>query len=92
MLMEKEIPVCDIGFQKNLFVYICLGTDRSNLVQIRDRDENYPYPFEQTTFWNNVIVRWSPMEKQNNQIRKDDLALYFASSGYYRFVIFSFFL
>ena len=26
------------------------------------------------------------MEKSNDNIRKDDLALYFASSGYYRFV------
>ncbi|CAF3378034.1 unnamed protein product [Rotaria socialis] len=60
------------------------GTDRSNLVEIRDRDENYPYPYEQTTFWKNVNVRWSPMNKSNDNIRKDDLALYFASSGYYR--------
>jgi hypothetical protein len=66
-----------------------IGTDRSNLVEIRDRDENYPYPYEQTTFWKNVNVRWSPMNKANENIRKDDLALYFASSGYYRFVIFS---
>jgi hypothetical protein len=63
------------------------GTDRSNLVQIRDRDENYPYPYEKTTFWSNVNVRWSPMGKSNNNIRKDDLALYFASAGYYRFVL-----
>jgi hypothetical protein len=63
------------------------GTDRSNLVQIRARDENYPYPYEQTTFWNNVNVRWSPMGKPDTSIRKDDLALYFASAGYYRFVI-----
>ncbi|CAF3557305.1 unnamed protein product [Rotaria sordida] len=60
------------------------GTDRSNLVEIRNRDENYPYPYEQTTFWKNVKVRWSPMDKSNDNIRKDDLALYFASSGYYR--------
>lgn len=63
-----------------------IGTDRSNLVEIRDRNENYPYPYEQTTFWKNVYVRWSPMNKSNENIRKDDLALYFASSGYYRFV------
>ncbi|CAF2188006.1 unnamed protein product [Rotaria magnacalcarata] len=60
------------------------GTDRSNLVEIRDRDENYPFPYEQTTFWKNVNVRWSPMNKSNDNIRQDDLALYFASSGYYR--------
>ena len=64
-----------------------LGTDRSNLVQIRDRDENYPYPYEQTTFWKNVAVRWSPMEKVDTSIDREDLALYFASSGYYRFVL-----
>ncbi|CAF5106118.1 unnamed protein product, partial [Rotaria socialis] len=46
------------------------GTDRSNLVEIRDRDENYPYPYEQTTFWKNVNVRWSPMNKSNDNIRK----------------------
>ncbi|CAF0836325.1 unnamed protein product [Adineta steineri] len=60
------------------------GTDRSNLVEIRARDENYPYPYEQTTFWKNVKVRWSPMEKSNTNILQEDLALYFASTGYYR--------
>jgi len=69
----------------------CIGTDRSNLVEIRTRDENYPYPYEQTTFWKNVKVRWSPMEKPVERIRQDDLALYFASAGYYRLVILSFF-
>jgi hypothetical protein len=68
-----------------------IGTDRSNLVQIRARDENYPYPYEQTTFWNNAKVLWSPMTKSGSAIRTDDLALYFASSGYYRLVISSFF-
>lgn len=53
---------------------------------MRNRDENYPYPYEQTTLWKNVYVRWTPMGKSNNNIRMDDLALYFASSGYYRFV------
>jgi hypothetical protein len=57
---------------------------------MRNRDENYPYPYEQTTFWNNANVRWSPMAKAPANIRKDDLALYFASSGYYRLVILSF--
>ena len=64
------------------------GTDRSNLVQMRERDENYPYPFEQTTFWKNARVRWSPMTKSADSIKTKDLALYFASSGYYRFVSF----
>jgi hypothetical protein len=65
-----------------------IGTDRSNLVQMRERDENYPYPYEQTTFWTNAKVRWSPMAKPIATIKSDDLALYFASSGYYRLVIF----
>lgn len=60
------------------------GTDRSNLVEMRNRDENYPLPYEHTTFWKNVQVRWSPMEKSPSNIKQDDLALYFASSGYYR--------
>jgi hypothetical protein len=69
----------------------CIGTDRSNIVQMRNRDENYPYPYEQTTFWKNVKVRWSPMQKSVANIKQDDLALYFASAGYYRLVILSFF-
>jgi hypothetical protein len=56
------------------------------LVQIRERDENYPYPYEQTTFWMNAKVRWSPMNKTDENIQKKDLALYFASAGYYRSV------
>lgn len=63
-----------------------IGTDRSNLVQIRSRDENYPYPYEQATFWQNVRVRWSPTGKSDANIQREDLALYFASSGYYRYV------
>jgi len=54
---------------------------------MRNRDENYPLPYEHTTFWKNVQVRWSPMKKAVSTIKQDDLALYFASSGYYRFVI-----
>ncbi|CAF0756780.1 unnamed protein product, partial [Didymodactylos carnosus] len=60
------------------------GTDRSNMLQMRSRDENYPYPYEMTTLWSNSKVRWSPYQKTNDNIKKEDLALYFASSGYYR--------
>lgn len=71
----------------NHLEFFFIGTDRSNLVEIRNRDENFPYPYEQTTFWKNAKVRWSPMEKSVANIRKDDLAFYFASTGYYRLVI-----
>ena len=66
-----------------------IGTDRSNLVQMRARDENYPIPYQETTFWQNAKVRWSAMARSTANIKSDDLALYFASSGYYRFVILS---
>ena len=32
------------------------GTDRSNLVQISDMNENYPLPYEMTTMWKDANI------------------------------------
>jgi len=61
------------------------GTDRSNIVQIANRDENFPMPFDQTNMWENAEIVWSPYKLNNNQNPSaQDLAINMASSGYYR--------
>ncbi|XP_041348276.1 protein DD3-3-like [Gigantopelta aegis] len=57
------------------------GTDRNNLVQILDRNENFPIPFEKTTMWTNAEVKWIYHMEQT--VSPKDLALSMASSGYY---------
>ncbi|XP_059178656.1 protein DD3-3-like [Physella acuta] len=58
------------------------GTDRSNFVEIGERNGNIPTPFEQTQLWNNVEVLWIYFMKKN--IQPMDLAITMASAGYYR--------
>ena len=59
------------------------GTDRNNFVQILSLNDNYPIPFEQADIWTDA----QPVDflDQTTKITsKEDLALYFASSGYYK--------
>lgn len=65
------------------FKYCFSGTDRSNFVEIGERDGNFPTPFEQTQLWNNVEVLWIYFMKKN--ITPMDLAINMASAGYYRY-------
>lgn len=58
------------------------GTDRSNLVQINQRDQNFPTPFEFSDLWNNSKVLWIYHGKIN--VSPKDLATDMASAGYYR--------
>ena len=70
------------------------GTDRNNFVQINDLNYNYPLPFESTTIWNdmqltgllNMNFSYSDSSSYFTQgaFSAKDLALYFASSGYYQ--------
>ncbi|KAL4227006.1 hypothetical protein ACF0H5_014982 [Mactra antiquata] len=58
------------------------GTDRHNIVEIGDLNDNIPLPYEQTTMWKNAQVVWIYHGKTD--ISSKDLALNMASSGYYR--------
>ncbi|KAH9496348.1 Protein DD3-3 [Bulinus truncatus] len=58
------------------------GTDRSNFVEMSDRSQNFPTPFELSSLWPNVKVAWIYFNKIN--ISPKDLAINMASSGYYR--------
>ncbi|OWF51651.1 protein DD3-3-like [Mizuhopecten yessoensis] len=57
------------------------GTDRNNMVQIEDLNNNYPVPFEQSTMWQNAEVKWIYHGK--GSVSPKDLAVSMASSGYY---------
>lgn len=75
------------------------GTDRSNLVQINDLNENFPLPFENTDIWKDMQVigylndqklnddssKYLVQLKQSDNLSKD-LALYLSTSGYYQCV------
>lgn len=39
----------------NLIFYA--GTDRSNILQIADLNDNFLMPFERSTMWNNANIR-----------------------------------
>ena len=54
------------------------------MVQILDRNENYPAPFEQSTMWNNAEIKWIHHGKTGVQAK--DLAVDLASAGYYRYI------
>lgn len=58
------------------------GTDRINIAQIDDLNDNLPLPYEQTTMWKNADVFWIHHGKTN--ISPKDLALDMSSAGYYR--------
>lgn len=73
------------GMICNIVLNCYAGTDRSNIVQIANRDENFPMPFDQTNMWENAEIVWSPYKLNNNQNPSaQDLAINMASSGYYR--------
>eukprot|EP00058_Branchiostoma_floridae_P021203 XP_002606693.1 hypothetical protein BRAFLDRAFT_72540 [Branchiostoma floridae] len=56
------------------------GTDRNNIVQMRSLLDNFPAPFENSTMWNSARVWWPAAPKYS---LAKDLAVAFASSGYY---------
>lgn len=58
------------------------GSDRSNIVQIRDRNDNFPLPYEQTTMWAAADVKW--IFSGSNAISAKDLAVSMSSAGYYK--------
>lgn len=68
---------------KKLLSVVLAGTDRHNLVQILDRNDNFPMPFEQSTMWNNMEVMWIYYNGTNWSPK--DVALNMASSGHYRY-------
>ncbi|XP_078594985.1 protein DD3-3-like isoform X2 [Branchiostoma floridae x Branchiostoma japonicum] len=56
------------------------GTDRNNIVQMHSLLDNFPAPFENSTMWNSARVWWPAAPKYS---LAKDLAVAFASSGYY---------
>ncbi|KAK7102364.1 protein DD3-3-like [Littorina saxatilis] len=58
------------------------GTDRNNMVEILDPNDNYPVPFEQSTMWDTPVIKWIHHGKTG--VQPKDLAVDLASAGYYR--------
>lgn len=61
------------------------GTDRHNIVEIPEPNSNYPSPYENSTMWNNVEVlyKWFDGSGGNGASIPADVALAFATAGYY---------
>lgn len=58
------------------------GTDRNNMAQIADLNDNIPLPFEKTTMWTNAEIMW--MHHGKTDISAKNLALDISTAGYYR--------
>lgn len=58
------------------------GSDRSNIVQIRDLNDNFPLPYEQTSMWSAADVKW--IFSEANSVSAKDLAVAMSSAGYYK--------
>ena len=67
--------------------FIILGTDRQSMVEIPDANSNYPLPWERTNMWRDVELVWRNDEKwtvsANQELSSVDIAVAFASGGYY---------
>ena len=65
-----------------------LGTDRSNIVEVNDLNNNYPLPFENTKMFKGAKIHWSAYADSNTlkKFTPEDIAVTFASAGYYRCV------
>ena len=59
------------------------GTDRTNFLEIASMNANYPLPFENSELWKSVEWVWSSNSVDPSKGVIEDLALYFATSGYY---------
>uniref|UniRef100_T1JCE1 Uncharacterized protein n=1 Tax=Strigamia maritima TaxID=126957 RepID=T1JCE1_STRMM len=58
------------------------GTDRSNFVMLSTLGQNFPSAFEKSDFWKGLEIKWNYFGNLN--MSSLDLALNFASAGYYR--------
>ena len=81
MIDEETKPVVSIIWSQYFYV---AGTDRSNIVQIPDLNDNFPLPYESTDMWKNAEIVWHHHGKTD--LNKKDLALGFASAGYFAWV------
>lgn len=57
------------------------GSDRNNMVQIKDRNENYPLPYERSTMWDAAEIKWIYHDETSAPAK--DLAISMSSSSYY---------
>ena len=81
----NSIPPVPIPFLLSQF-HFCFhpipGTDRHNIVEIPNPNANYPLPWENSTLFNNVDALWTSWGEMNPTA--EDIAVAFASSGYYK--------
>ena len=69
-----------------LMIWFCLaGTDRNNIVEIKDLSTNFPLPFKSTKMFKNAKIHWSSFGDTNfvKKLTSEDIAATFGSSGYY---------
>lgn len=68
------MPTYNLSFTQN---YYLLGTDRNNLLQMKELSKNMPYSLKDATFWENVESLTDP------EASSEDIAVGFATSGFY---------
>ena len=60
----------------------CSGTDRNNIVEMRDPARNYPLSFDESQMFKSATVVWSSHDIDNPT--PEDTTASMASSGYYK--------
>lgn len=60
------------------------GSDRSNIVEIKNLNDNFPLPYESTSMWSAADVKW--IYSGSTAVSPKDLAVIMSSSGYYKSV------
>lgn len=82
VLMEVWVQILHIP--KTIFkmtIVFIVGSDRNNMVQIKDRNENYPLPYERSTMWEAAEIKWIYHDETSAPAK--DLAISMSSSSYY---------
>ena len=67
------------------FLYFSLGTDRSNIMEVKNLNTNYPVPFKNAKMFKGAKIHWSSFGDSNfvKKLSSEDVAVSFGSSGYY---------
>ena len=84
LVLKATCHYTKIGFL--IWCSLCTGTDRSNIVQTLGPDVNYPIPWEknENNMFENVEVLWTSTQVDLDDLSSEDIAVSFASAGYYR--------
>ena len=77
------VSLCALQTLTNQSLCSPVGTDRSNILELKDRNNNYPLPFENSNMFKTAKIHWTSNGFDKSKLSGEDVAVSFASSGYY---------